>query len=99
MWRIAIEDGVGSSAENQTSRFEPELREFRGAREQLGVDVELPETADDPGNNLISMVTYRPGSMSDSRSKIRRDWTYRWVCWLLMFSTRFSNLISAAWAV
>lgn len=64
MWRAVIVDGVGSSTQDQTSRLESEFGESRGAREQLRVDVELTETADDPENNLVSTATYQSGPVS-----------------------------------
>lgn len=65
MRRAVIVYGVGSSTEDQTSGLEPQLGESRGAREQLRVDVELTETADDPENTLISTATYQSGLVSE----------------------------------
>lgn len=64
MWRPIVVHGIGSSTEDEASGLEPEFGESRGAREQLGVDVELTETANDPRNSLVSTAMYQPGSIS-----------------------------------
>lgn len=73
MRRAVFEDGVWSPTQDETDGLEPEVGEFRGAREDLGVDVELTEAMDDAGQGLISTVTYRSDSIIDWTASNCRD--------------------------